>query len=381
MQVMRAGLGWMVVGMIGLLLVACTDEPPEEPPTPTAPEPSEPPASPLGTSVGVVLPSDDEVDPAVQGVLKRDVERLAVWAGEDVREMRAYRADSVAFAADLAQLRAERGDDLVCVLGRHGPEVAAALRERYSDVSFCAVAVGSPEDGTDPVDPTASDAADDPGTPDVVELRVEELGHVIGVTARLAADEGTVGVLLGGDELPADAFRTGLLAGLTGVDVVDAAEVVEITDEDEPPTAADAARALVEEGVEVLVVDGSVGAVEALETVDDDVLVLAPVAVVEEADAQDGAVATWRVRWDRILQAPVAALLEGEDEIDGRLGFAEEVFEVDVGPGGDTGIADAVDDVVERFVAGERDAATPGQQADPGDQDGTDEAGSGTDAG
>lgn len=346
----RAGRARHVAVLVLVVLMAgCTsDDAGPQTPEPAVPEPSASPASPMGASVAVVLPSDAEMDVRARAAVEEQVARLGA-GDEGIREVRVLPADGPDFVADLAELMAERGSDLVCVVGADADTVVTQLARRYADVRFCALEAGFGGEAADPDDIDVDDESEPVDEDDPVArvvLRAEELGHLIGVTARIAADGEPVGVVLGGDALPAARFRAGLLAGLTPGGFVEAGGVGSLEEQ---------AAEVVEMGAGVVVVDGGAGARDAIEAIVDEVPVIAPTSVLD-ADLAAQALVSWEVRWDLVLRGPLLDLVgDGADAAE--IGLADDVFVVEY-DGLPDDIAQVAERVTDELIAGERAPVT-----------------------
>jgi hypothetical protein len=293
-----------------LAFAACTA--PDEQATPPPPTPEPPPATTpaAGIRVGFVLPpaASDEDDQRTQ--LAGDLQRVSALRDEGISEIRTLEPDGPAFVGDLAALLADRGTDLVCVLGPSAQRVVAPLAVRHPHLRFCAVPAGA----TDPPDNVA-----------VVDVRFEELGHLLGLAASVVADGGPVASVLGADRAGVAPLRDGIRAGVGGVPLLESAP----TDEDGVLDAVDAAIA---EGAEVLIVDVGVAAHTAIErAVAGGLLVLAPSAVLAELEVAEATVLSWRLRWDVALRPVVASMLDPEEEVPASVGLVENVFLLSTG--------------------------------------------------
>ncbi|MFU8840213.1 MAG: hypothetical protein ACNA8R_05775, partial [Nitriliruptoraceae bacterium] len=137
-----------------------------------------------------------------------------------------------------------------------------------------------------------------------------------------------VGLVLRGDELDADRFRAGLLEGLGDVEAIeaDSAEVAP----------ADAVAAVVAAGAEVVVLDGGVGASDALAAVPPDLAVVVPsdLAPPPGETATDGPtlVLAYRMRWEDLVADVVGRAVDGT-LTSWRAGAGEGVLELRPGPG------------------------------------------------
>lgn len=133
-----------VVGavLLGLLAVACTEEPDPAPsPTPSADDATAsaaPRPPPGGEVVTVVVPPANVVAPAEAAALARAARDLAADPPAGVRTVQVVEAASAAFARDLANLAADDGDDVVCIVGTGAAELALELARARRDTRFCA---------------------------------------------------------------------------------------------------------------------------------------------------------------------------------------------------------------------------------------------------
>jgi hypothetical protein len=305
-------LGRLGSALLGAALVvaACTSTGDET--TLPAPAPAEPPpATPAaGLRVGFVLPAAATAGDDQRAQLARDLQFVGALRDEGISEVRTLEADAPEFVRDLASLLAERGTDLVCVLGPDAQRAVASLVDRYPELRFCAV----PADLTDP-----------PENLTAVELRFEELGHVVGLAAASVAGHGPVASVLGSDRAGVTRLRDGIRAGVDGVPLLESAPV----DEEEVTEAVDAAAAA---GAEVVIVDLGAGAADAVrQAAAEGLVVVAPAAVLARAEVDEAAVLAWRLRWDVAIRPVIASLLDPETEVPTSVGFAEAVFVVTPG--------------------------------------------------
>jgi len=308
--------------LVVAVLAGCTGGDEQEP-TP-APEPipvEEPPPAPVGRDLTVVLPPDGLLDDRVHDALRRRTAALAAGLPPDVGELTVRSPDAAPFVVDLAELAASRGTGLVCLLG---PDTAAAtdtLASRYGGVRFCGLPTALPE---------ADEEGQVPDTPGVrVELPVEALGQLVGQAAGTVAREGgddpVVGLLLGGDELPTSTFRDGLLRGLAGVEVVEA--------EDADATPAAAIEALLAAEARVVVLDGHLGAREAIAALDGRAPLVAPVDLIDDVPPEQAALG-YRLRHEVALAAVFDSFASGTlEEVSLLLGVEDGVVDLRVGPG------------------------------------------------
>ena len=302
--------------------VACTSPTQEEvTPTPVPTPVEEPPPAPAGRDIEVVLPPTQLLDDAVAEALRRRVTALRAGLPADVGELTVRAPQSAPFVVDLAELAAARGTGLICLLGPDTAGATDTLALRHRGADFCGLPTALPEPDEDGV------RADTPAVR--VDLPVAALGEVVGAAAAEAAlgaaDEPVVGLVLGGDELPATAFRDGLLEGLAGI------EVVEVEDAEATPV--DAVEALLAAGAEVIVLDGHRGAGEVVDAIDGRATVIAPVDVVGTVADADVAL-TYRLRHEVALAAVFDSFSSGTlDELVVLLGVDDGVLDLQVGPG------------------------------------------------
>jgi hypothetical protein len=293
-----------------LTLAACTPADEQATRPPPAPEPPPATSPTAGVRVGFVLPpaASDEDDQRTQ--LAGDLQLVSALRGEGISEVRTLEPDGPAFVADLASLLADRGTDLICVLGPGAQRVVAPLAVRHPHLRFCAVPAGS----TDPPENVA-----------VVDVRFEELGHLLGVAASVVTEDGPVASVLGSDRAGVTLLRDGIRAGVGGRPLLESAP----TDEEAVLAAVDAAIA---DEAEVLIIDVGIAARTAIErAVAGGLQVLAPAAVLAELDVAEATVLSWRLRWDVAVRPVVASMLDPEEEVPSSVGFVDNVFLVTSG--------------------------------------------------
>jgi hypothetical protein len=293
-----------------LALAACTSADERATRPPPAPEPPPATSPTAGIRVGFVLPpaASDEDDQRTQ--LASDLQVVSALRGEGVSEVRTLEPDGPAFVADLAALLADRGTDLVCVLGPGAQRVVAPLAIRHPHLRFCAVPAGS----TDPPENVA-----------VVDVRFEELGHLLGVAASVVTEDGPVASILGSDRAGVTLLRDGIRSGVGGRPLLESAP----TDEEGVLAAVDAAIA---DEAEVLIIDVGIAARTAIErAVAGGLQVLASSAVLAELDVAEATVLSWRLRWDVAVRPVVASMLDPEEEVPSSVGLVDNVFLVTSG--------------------------------------------------
>ncbi len=332
----------VVAGAAVLAIVAfgCTPDATVPPPTPARVADDGPPEPPpaVGSSAAIVLPAGDGLEPAHLGILRRDVEALEATVGPTVRSLRTLSPSSVDLRRDLVAAFADRESQVLCVVGPGAIELAGSFAPLHPRVRFCAVSG----------DPLV--AADD-GAPDGVvhlRVRVEELGHLVGVAARAAAAGAPVGLVLGEDDLAGERFRTGLLAGLGG------AEVLEAAPDDEADPDAEVA-ALRRAGASVVIVDGSRGAGSAAAAAArDGAKVIGPIGVVRTLPSA-AVVASWRVDWASALLPTLLAVAAGEALASSSVGLAEEAFDLRLDGGAGAMVTSQVERALHQLLDGARD--------------------------
>jgi hypothetical protein len=337
MRVMRRVALAAVVVAAAVSVAACTGAPdpavaPDEPVPAEEPEP----AAPLGLSVGVVLPPTDALDPRVAAQVQRELEALAASSGPELRGVQVLVPSSAAFAGDLAALLADRGTQLVCLLGPGAAEVARTELDLHPELDFCAA----------PADPPEVPLADLVA----LELRVAELGYAVGVAAAMTADDGPIGLVLGSAELPNASFRTGLQAAVGDREVVTAGGGGPLEDVEEVLAA----------GASVVVLDPGGDADPALDALTAaEVPVLVPEALLADRDEVPPVVVSWRVAWAEVVASAIAWHLETTPAPATSHGFAEGTFTVAVGPGASPTVRAAVEAAVADLEAGTWDASAP----------------------
>jgi hypothetical protein len=301
--------GSVLLGLV-LAIVACTPTADEAtpPPTPAPAPPATPPT--IGVRIGVVLPAPASEEDEQRIQFLGGLQLLDSLRDEGISEIRTLEADGPEFVVDLAALLAERRTDLICVLGPDAQRIVSSLAAAHPYLRFCAVPAG---------------VAETPDNLTTVEVRFEELGHAIGFAAAAVAGDGPVAAILGSDRAGLSRLREGIRAGLGEV------ELLESTPSDEEEVA-DAMDAAVDAGATVAVVDVGVGAGAAVERAFAAGLqVIAPAAILAQAEAEGSPVLSWRMRWDVPLRPVVASMLDPEVEVPPSVGLAENVFVVSLG--------------------------------------------------
>lgn len=330
-----------------LALSACTnDEPP--PVEPPVEEPDDDEAAAVGRDVAVILPPAGSADEAFLANLRAELGDVDRVLGDRIDSVTTYVPDSVAFIGDLARSFAERDVAVVCAIGPDAVEQLRGLIARFPAVEFCAIDGRPVEEG-------------DPEGLGRVILRTEELGHTVGVAARLeSGDDGIVGLVLGGDAPTTSRFRAGLLAGLGDIEVVEADVPAGV---DATPT--DRLEAVLAAGATQIVVDGSPGMTAAVAAIEGRASVLGPEEVLAAAGLTiDGGanggtaiIADWRMRWSRTLVGPIGAL--GDDDLRPRSLGLVALATMRLGPSTSVATREQVQLVRAAFGRGQRDALEP----------------------
>lgn len=336
-----------------LLAAACTDgDPPPEPIPPPEVEAEEPVVS-LSASVGVVLPPADRVAPPIIDAARADLQRLGHAGGTELGPVQAVVPDAEVFSSDLGRLLTERGTSLVCVLGDGAVREVRDLADRHPELRFCAAPIDEPVD--------LPDAARG------IEVRAEELGHLVGAGVRASVGgDGRVGVVLGGGEVPTARFRAGLLAALDGLDV----EVAEVRTDDGVPDLRRAVEDVLAEDVDLVVLDGAAGAAEAAALAAESVPVALPTALLRDGVATRDTVVSWRVRWDEVLAPAVRELVDDDRPLGPwSVGLAEGALTANVGPAAGPGVRRAVERVRAELADGSRDPLAPPPTGTPSSTD------------
>jgi hypothetical protein len=360
--------------LLAALATACTGdgvdelEPPEPPPVEETAGP------PTGRDVAVVLPDATALEAAVLDGLADRLDGLADDLPDRVGRLHVLRPDTPAFVADLLELAAARDAQLACVLGPGTEGLADVVARRHGRTTVCSLPAEASDDLADGAPPPPAVR---------VEVPVYELGLLVGTAARVAAlartpagaddgeDDGegvpapVVGLVLGGDELDADRFTAGLVAGLAEV------EAIEVADPAADPAAAVAA--VLAAGAEVIVLDGADGAAEALAAVPAGVGVLVPVDLVASPDAEEPdapvPVLRYRLAWELVIDDLVARVVD--DRLDPlRVAPSSGVLELQPNPSV-PGLEAALEDVLLDLVApGDGQPPTAPSGGATGDGDG-----------
>jgi basic membrane lipoprotein Med (substrate-binding protein (PBP1-ABC) superfamily) len=351
-----------LIASLGVVLAvaACTSAGEEATPPPPTPEPPPATTPAAGIRVGFVLPpaASEEDDQRTQ--LAGDLQLVGALRDEGISEIRSFEPDGPEFVADLAALLAERRTDLICVLGPGAQQVVAPLAIRHPQLHFCAVPAGAPEP---------------PDNVTVVELRFEELGHLLGLAAGMVAEDGPVAALFGSDRAGVSRLRDGIRAGVGDVPLLESA-----------PSDEDAVLAAVDEAIaaeaQVIVLDVGIAARTAVErAVAAGLRVIAPAAVLGELEVQETTVLSWRLRWDVALRPVVASVLDPEVEAPTSIGFADNVFLVTLGDALTGTPREVVESAASELRRGVRDPLEAPAGLPEADVDGEDDAGDGPDDG
>ena len=317
---------------VASLLLACTAT---EEPVPEEPEPqetvTEPPPQ-VGIDAAVVLPPRTRASAPSLDAIELDLQVLEAANQPELRAVWSLLPDDAVFVRDLALYAGQRSADLTCVLGPDGASLVSELAALRPAVRFCAI-VGIPPQEPPP-----------PGI-DLLVVRVEELGHVVGMaTAALPAER--IAIAVGTTDLEGSRFVDGFIAGLGQLDVL------LLDDDDAAPTEL-VDRAVADGADTILLGSGHDAPAMADAARAAGLRIIGPQALADDEDDRDLGV-TWRIRWDRVLQPSVDRVV-GRSEPAGRsLGFAQRVFDVRA-PGGATAVEDIIEQGVTEIGAGDRD--------------------------
>lgn len=168
---------------LGVVLAACTASPSPEPspsPSPVV-SPSPTTTEPLGVRVAVILPPPDEHVLTTAGT-RLAAETVARRHGSALGEFRTLSPDPGEFRGDVAVLLAERGYDLVCIIGEGAVEPVLTAAAQFPATRFCGIAAVA---GVEPEKV--------PDNALIVGHRTEEAAYLAGVAAAAApalAEEG-----------------------------------------------------------------------------------------------------------------------------------------------------------------------------------------------
>lgn len=333
-----------LLGCLVLLLGACTgteDIATDEPePEVEASEPSPQ----VGVEAAVVLPPRSRVAAQALDAIDVDLQVLEAANQPELRAVWPLMPDDVVFVRDLALYAGQRSADLTCVLGPDGPSLVAELAALRPAARFCAV-VGIP-----PEDPP-------PPEIDLLVVRAEELGHVVGIaTAALPGER--IAIATGTTDLEGERFVDGFVAGLGQLAVLRLDH-----DEEEADPTEIVSRALAGDADSILLGSGREAPGIAAAARAAGLRIIGPQAL---ADAEDdrGFGVTWRIRWDRVLQPSVDRVIGRSDPAGRSLGFAEDIFDVRI-PAGSTRVEDMIEQAITQIGSGVRDPLQPPAVPDP----------------
>ncbi len=325
-----------------LLLSACTtaeDVAPEEP------EPETPvtePAPQVGVEAAVVLPPRTRTAAQVLDAIDVDLQVLEAANQPELRTVWTLTPDDAVFVRDLARYAGQRSADLTCVLGPDGPSLVAELAALRPAARFCAI-VGLP-----PEDPR-------PAGIDLLVVRAEELGHVVGMAAaalpgdRIAIAETTT-------DLEGSRFLDGFVAGIGQLEVL-------VFDDVDAEPAELVARAGAGGAQSILLGSGQDAPAIAEAARAEGIRIIGPQALSDSEDDRAFGV-TWRIRWDRVLQPSIDRVVGRSDPAGRSLGFAQSIFDVRI-PAGSSAVEDIVEQGVTEIGSGDRDPLEPPAPPDP----------------
>ncbi|TVR37470.1 MAG: hypothetical protein EA388_01505 [Nitriliruptor sp.] len=338
----RPGLPPVVVlWCLAVVIGACTpteDTSVDEP----APEVEDVEPSPqVGAVAAVVLPPRSRTTTPVLDAIDVDLRVLESGNEPELGTVRTLIPDEVVFVRDLALYAGQRAADLTCVLGPEGPSLVDELATLRPAARYCAI-VGIP-----PEEPPPSEI-------DLLIVRAEELGHVVGMaTAALPGERFAIATAT--TDLEGERFVDGFVAGLGQ------REAVLLDDEDEPSQIV--ARALADDVDGILVGSGHEAAAIADAARAADIPLIGPQALADAGD-DEGFAVTWGIRWDRILQPSVDRLVGRSQPRGLSLGFSEGIFDVR-SPVGSARIEELIEQAIAEIGDGTRDPLQPPAAPDP----------------
>lgn len=193
----------VLLTLIGVL-AACTDggAPPEPAPSPSPTSSATPESAEAeGLGVAVVLPPESLWSETRVERIREELASLRRTHLSDVPTWRTVQPETPVFSRDLAAVLAEQGADLVCVIGPGAGAVVLEVAPAFPRTRFCAT-------------PAIAEPARIPANVLLIDVRVEEVGYVAGVAARLTSTTGPAGFVAAQDEYATDRRRGGFLAGL-----------------------------------------------------------------------------------------------------------------------------------------------------------------------
>jgi len=300
--------------LVAVTLSACTvDSVPLETEAPPQEETAPPPAS--GLSVAVVLPPGDPTVDLQVAELRDDLSSLSRTPPDGVDDLRVVTTDAPRFVTDVARLLARDGTDLICVFGDAARRTVRDVSELYPELDYCALPAVAVEGGRD-----------DRLT--LVDVRMEEIGHLAGVAALAAAGEGPVGAVIAGDRVG----RGEMVAGLEATVGAERLGVHTVASLEE---ALEAVAELVEED-EVTAIVLDVDHDEVLYAASERVRVVAPTRMLPAGESPDAVVATWSVHWAAIVRPVIEHMVDEEVEIAASVGLSDEVLHLT--PAGDASV-------------------------------------------
>ncbi|MBW3621041.1 MAG: BMP family ABC transporter substrate-binding protein [Actinobacteria bacterium] len=200
---MRRAMGGALLAVV-VLLAACRSGAPTPAPSPSPTVPTASPAPVSGLAVAVVLPPASTGVPAEAVAMRAELEQLRRRHGDDVGSLRVVQPDTPAFVEDVTELLADRGADLVCVLGPASGAAVRAVAPRFPETEFCAT-------------PALSEPGDLPPNVLQIDVRVEEVAYLAGVAAYVADPARPAGFIAGESEYGTDRQRAAFVAGINAV--------------------------------------------------------------------------------------------------------------------------------------------------------------------
>jgi len=292
------------------------------------------------SSVGdltLVLPSTDRLAPAERDRVRRLVSRVldeVTATGLRPTLLEPASSDVLHEVVELAVRRS----DMVCVLGRDGAAALAAALVLYPSRHGCLLPLGGGGEGRQF------------GT----DIDLNEIGRALGAAARVAAGDGTVVVLDGGDGMLDGRWARGVRTAAEDDTTVSAEHIVRSASEliglldmqadsleagvvpGSPAVLADLGErpvALTLPPVQLVVLDASTDAAALIEMVlERGLLVIAPRSLLEGRADHPGVVMHWRIRWDVPLAMLLSRAIGGERPIGFESGSALDLLVMERGP-------------------------------------------------
>jgi basic membrane lipoprotein Med (substrate-binding protein (PBP1-ABC) superfamily) len=195
----------VVVLLLGFLAACTTGGPSTAPsPSPTPVTVPSPTTASAGRQLAIVLPPATTRSTAQVAAVREEAEQVGSRYRDELPSVRILQPDTPEFSGDITALLAERGADLVCVLGPGAGAVALAVAPSFPQTRFCAA-------------PAIAEPEGIPANVLLVDLRVEEIAFLAGAAAQLASVDGSPGFLAGEAQYDIDRQRAAFTAGINAV--------------------------------------------------------------------------------------------------------------------------------------------------------------------